>query len=227
MRIRDITQRWQTEEALRESEERYRELVESINDIIYAQDEHGVITYISPIVEALSGYTPDEVVDHSFTEFIHPDDLPELLASRQRTSAGQLEPSEFRVRTKSGEIRWVRSSSRPVWRGEQLVGLRGTITDITDRKQAEFRTQALLDITKDVSGTLDLAELLEKVQRRTAAVLPCDMVATFYWDPEKGAFRLIAQHGVPDSLLQDAATLAFSPLPALRWSAHERSQCCY
>lgn len=211
LRLRDVTQHRQAEEALRESEERYRDLVENINDILYVQDEHGVITYISPVVELLSGYTPAEIVGRPFTEFIYPDDLPMLLESAQRTRAGLLEPSEFRVRTKTGEVRWVRSSSRPVWRENRLVGLQGVITDITDRKLAEFRTQALLKIARDVSGTLDLHELLNKVQRRTAAVLPCDIVATFYWDADKQAFCLVSQHGVPDSLLPDAVALVFPP----------------
>ncbi|MCS6924505.1 MAG: PAS domain S-box protein [Candidatus Binatia bacterium] len=211
LRVRDITQRRQAEEALRESEERYRDLVENINDILYVQDEHGVITYISPIVEPLSGYAPAEIVGRPFTEFIYPDDLAMLLESAQRTRAGLLEPSEFRVWTKGGEVRWVRSSSRPVWRGNRLVGLQGVITDITDRKLAEFRTQALLEIARDVSGTLDLHELLDKVQRRTAAVLPCDIVATFYWDGDKEAFCLISHYGVPDSLLPEATALVFPP----------------
>ena len=207
----DITQRRQTEEALRESEEKYRDLVENINDVIYAQDEHGVMTYISPVVKPLSGYSPNEIIGRPFIEFIYAEDLPALMASFQRTIAGQLEPSEFRVVTKSGELRWARSSSRPVFRENHIVGLQGVLTDITERKQAELRTQALLDIAKDISGTLDLHELLDRVQRQTAIVLPCDIVATFYWDPGKEAFRLISQHGIPVELLPDAQALAFPP----------------
>jgi PAS domain S-box-containing protein len=204
-------ERQNVEEALRESEEKYRDLVENINDIIYVHDEHGRFVYISPVVEPLSGYTPAEIVGRFFTEFIHPEDLPALMESSQRTLAGHLEPSEFRVMTKSGEIRWGRSSSRPILQGGHVIGLRGVITDITERKQAEKRTVALLEVAKDISGTLDLDELLDRVQRRTATILPCDIVATFYRDPVREVFRMISQHGLPAELLPDAEALAFPP----------------
>jgi PAS domain S-box-containing protein len=205
------SERRRAEAALRESEEQYRDLVENINDVIYSQDEQGRVTYVSPIVEPLSGYHPTEIVGHSFTEFIHPDDLPSILASVQRTLAGQLEPSEFRVVTKTGAVRWAHSSSRPIVREERVVGLRGVIADITDRKRAETHTQALLAIADDISGTLDLHELLERVQRRTAEVLPCEIVATFYWQPQSKTFRLISQYGLPVILLPHAEVLAFPP----------------
>ncbi len=207
----EIADRRRAEHALRESEEQYRDLVENINDIIYTQDEQGYITYISPVVEPLGGYHPTEIIGHSFTEFIHPDDLPALLESAQRTLAGQLEPSEFRVKTKTGAVRWARSSSRPIMRQEHAIGLRGVITDITARKRAENHAQALLAVAEDISGTFDLQQLLERVQRRTAEVLPCEIVATFYWDPQRSTFRLISQHGLPASLLPDAEALAFPP----------------
>lgn len=209
--VRDITARKQAEEALRESEEKYRDLVEHINDVIFMQNEYGVLTYISPVVEQRSGFRPEEIIGRPFTEFIHPDDLPDLLASFQRTLAGHLEPSEFRIATKSGEMRWVRSSSQPIKQGERTIGLRGVITDITDRKQAEARTVALLEVAKDISGTLDLHELLDRVQRRTATVLPCDIVATFLWDPVAEVFRLTAQYGIPSDLLSEAKELVFPP----------------
>ncbi|MBI3300570.1 MAG: PAS domain-containing protein [Deltaproteobacteria bacterium] len=78
-----------------------------------------MFTYIIPVVTGLSGYSPAEIIGHSFTEFIHPEDLPALIESFQKTLAGQLEPSEFRVVTKSGAIRWARSSSRSILKGER------------------------------------------------------------------------------------------------------------
>ncbi len=134
---RDITERRRAEEALRESEEKYRDLVENINEVIYALDANGLVTYVSPAVEQIGGYSASEVIGHSFAEFIHPDDLPSLLESFQRTVAGNPEPSEYRVLTKSGEVHWVRSSSRPVYDGDRITGLRAVLMDITERRKAD------------------------------------------------------------------------------------------
>jgi PAS domain S-box-containing protein len=140
--LRDITDRRRAEKELHLSEEKYRDLMENINDAIYAIDEHGVITYISPVIQMISGYSPAEVTGRNFTEFIHQEDLPRLTESMQETFAGRLEPLEYRIVTKSGDLRWVRSSSRPALQGNRVIGLRGRITDITARKQAEEALRA-------------------------------------------------------------------------------------
>lgn len=80
-----------------------------------------------------------------------------------------------------------------------------------ERRRAEQRTAVLLEVAKDISGTLELGELLDRVQRRTAAALPCDYVATFYLDPVREIFRMVSQHGLPAALLPDAEALAFPP----------------
>ncbi|MCJ7546796.1 MAG: PAS domain S-box protein [Deltaproteobacteria bacterium] len=134
---RDITERKQAEEKLRESEEKYRDLVENINDILYATDEKGIVTYVSPAIESLSGYAPSEIIGRSFFEFLYREDVPYMMEQFQRDASGDTEPHEYRMVNKAGDVRWVRTSSRPLFRETRFVGFRGTMTDITDRKQAE------------------------------------------------------------------------------------------
>jgi PAS domain S-box-containing protein len=141
--IRDITERKKAEEALRESEEKYRDLVENINDILYATDEHGTVTYIAPTIESLSGYTTSEITGRPFSEFVYKEDIPFVLEKFQQDVSGHAEPNEYRILTKSGVVRWVRTSSRPFFRETRVVGLRGVMTDVTDRKRAEEESEAL------------------------------------------------------------------------------------
>src|SRR3989338_8413270 len=124
-------------ESLLLSENKYHNLIENINEIIYFIDKEGTITYISPSVRTHSGYDQSEMMGHKFAEFIFPDDLPNALKHFQDTLSGVYEPFEFRVLSKSGEIRWGYSFNWPLLKGEQIVGLQGAVTNITERKIAE------------------------------------------------------------------------------------------
>ena len=77
--------------------------------------------------------------------------------------------------------------------------------------RAEEKLTALLEIANDTSGTLNLNEILERVQRRTAALLPCERVITYYWDSQRDVFRQISQFGIPPELQEAAGTLEFPP----------------
>jgi len=125
-------------EALSASEEKFRTLVENINDLMYTLDNEGHITYASPAVERFTKYKVAELIGQPFMPLIHPDDLPGLLGSFDRLLSGQLEPWEFRVLDKDGRIIWVRSSSRPVYDEGKIVEINALMTDITEHKQTEF-----------------------------------------------------------------------------------------
>ncbi|MGA1795899.1 MAG: PAS domain S-box protein [bacterium] len=135
--IRDITERHRAEETLRQSERKYRELVENINDVIYRVDESGTIAYVSPAVETMLGYTPAEVVNHSFARFIYREDLPRCMKNFQLTLEDNVTSGEYRVVTRSGSIRWIRTSTRPVMQGDRVIAVEGVLTDITERREAE------------------------------------------------------------------------------------------
>jgi PAS domain S-box-containing protein/putative nucleotidyltransferase with HDIG domain len=150
--VRDTTERKRAEELLRASEEKYRTLVENINDVFYTLDKQGNITYVSPVVERLSKYKASDLIGKPFTSIVYPDDLPDLLQSFNRLTSGQLEPSEFRVVDKDGTIIFVRTSSRPIYENGEIVGITALITDITERKQAE---QDLIKSYQKTKKTLD------------------------------------------------------------------------
>ena len=143
--FRDITERKLAEEALRASEEKYRALVENINDILYTVDTQGNITYISPAVERFTKYKVSDLIGKPFAPLIYPDDLPGLLDSFNRLMSGQMESWEFRVLDKDGRIIFMCSSSRPQYKDGQIVGITGLMTNITERKQAEDQRDIALE----------------------------------------------------------------------------------
>ena len=134
----DITQLKQTEQALRESEEKYRDLVENINDVIYALDSTGTVTYVSPTIEAISGYSPSEIIGKHMTGFVHRDDHASLAERfRELIMEGHIQAYEYRMIDKQGKIRWVRSSSRLIFQDGKFSGVQGVFTEITHSKKLE------------------------------------------------------------------------------------------
>jgi PAS domain S-box-containing protein len=134
----EIEERKQAEEALQQSEEMYRDLVERISDVIYAVDTGGVITYLNPAIEALIGLPPEQVVGQPFAQFIHPEDLGRLQGNVQDLLAGTVPgTAEYRVLNASGETRWIRVTSQPIVDGDQVTSMQGLLTDITERKRIE------------------------------------------------------------------------------------------
>ncbi len=148
----DITERKRTEEELRESEERYRDLVENLNDVLYVFDEKGIFTYVSSPAKTLLGYSPEELISRNLQEIVYPEDLPYVQNQFEKILKGHFEPSEYRIIKKSGEIRWVRSSSRSIIREDSIKGLHGLLTDITERKKAEKESQRTLENLRKAMG---------------------------------------------------------------------------
>jgi PAS domain S-box-containing protein len=123
--------------SLRESEDRYRTLVENLKDVIFTADPVGTLSYLSPAVERLTGFSAGELVGRPFTCLVHADDLPALHAQFALAFAGSQEPAEFRIFHRNGAVRWIRVSGQRLLRGEQPVSITGIITDVTEQKEAE------------------------------------------------------------------------------------------
>jgi two-component system sensor histidine kinase UhpB len=135
-------QRKKAEEALRKSEEMFRELVETINDMFYELDEQGMILYASPSVERIFGYSQAEMLGRSIGDFLDRGETVPAIENIRKVMDGDVVPHEYRARRKSGEIAWIRVSSTPVKQGDRVVGVRGILSDITDRRRAEEELRA-------------------------------------------------------------------------------------
>ena len=159
----DITERKRAELEVRQSEAKYRDLVEHIADAIFATDMNGVITYISPTAEFISGYKPEEMIGHSSAEFIDPAFLPLVLERYQTPQPGRMEPIEYRVKIKSGKPVWIRSSARVIYDGEKPIGMRGVLTDITKQKLAEETVKMLSHAAKSIAECVSITDRENKI----------------------------------------------------------------
>jgi PAS domain S-box-containing protein len=137
-----IAERKQAETALRESEERYRELFENARDAIYVHDLKGNYIRINHAAERLSGFSRDEIIGHNYTEFVAPDHIQYVRDSFCSKLARKGETTyEVDVIAKDGRRVPVEVSSRAIYENGVLVGVQGTARDITERKQAQEALQ--------------------------------------------------------------------------------------
>ena len=135
--VTDLTQRRCAQQELAASETLFRGLVENANGVFYMLSSDGTINYVSPAVESVLGYAPAELVGRNYLEIIADEDKEAVRIAWDDVLRGRLYPSEYRIRRKSGEQCWVRTSSRPHVENGRRVGIRGTLIDLTDRKRAE------------------------------------------------------------------------------------------
>src|SRR5664280_1235954 len=132
----DITDRKRAEEELQASENKYRYLVENINDVIFTLNKEGRFTYMSPVAEQVLGYSPVALIGHPFSELIYPEDLPLVITAFNNVQSDILKYNEYRILNKFGKIQWIRSSSRPNYINGNVNGIIGIAVDITEQKLA-------------------------------------------------------------------------------------------
>jgi PAS domain S-box-containing protein len=169
------------EEALRTSEERYRSMVENIHEAIYATDEMGRPTYISPVIEALTGYAPSEIIGQPFTRYVLPEDLEHTKKRLGEVLSGQVKATEFRLVKKSGETMWARTLSKPVFQDGKAIGLRGVLSDITEYKkteaalrESEARYRLLIETMNEGFSIADEKGIRIYANKRLCDMLGCE-----------------------------------------------------
>jgi PAS domain S-box-containing protein len=140
----EITERKRAEEALRESEDRYRMLSELTSDFTYIMrvEPDGTLVgeWVTDAFARITGFAPDELEPRGAWErLIHPDDLPTALQTVQQMLSNQSSVAELRITTKAGEVRWLRFHGRPVWdeTEKRVTLIVGAVQDINERKRAE------------------------------------------------------------------------------------------
>ncbi len=173
-------------EFLFQSEKKYRELVENMNEALFTLDVDKLITYVSPVIESLTGYRPEEVVGQDYRLFILPEQLGKVEDQFQEVMRGSIVQAEFQVRRKSGELLWLRASDRPVIHGDHVVGIQGVLTDISERKAAElklerraFELSVLNELVRDLGFDLSFDSAAQTALRHVTLSIEPDQALIF------------------------------------------------
>lgn len=152
--IRDISRRKRAEQALRDSEEKYRAVVENANEgIVVSQD--GFLKFMNPRALALTGRTPDQARATPFIEMVHPDDRARVYGNYLRRMRGEEVENfyNFRVVTTGGEVRWLQISAVAIaWEGRPatlnfLSDVTGSLALQEDLRQTLAQREAFLEMT--------------------------------------------------------------------------------
>lgn len=151
----DITERKDIENKFRESEERFRSIIENANDGIYLRNLDGVITFANEKFAQIHGYQLSEVIGKKTWEFLHPDDLKEIMENGElnKVQRGENTEGEERGLTKNGEIIYLDIRTAPLMIDLKIIGIFGIIRDITNRKRYEAQ---IIESEERFKSTADL-----------------------------------------------------------------------
>jgi PAS domain S-box-containing protein len=191
----EIVERRRAEKALQESEQRFRSLIENATDIIVVLDRKGIFRYCSPSAAKVLGYTIQDVVGYSTTEFVHPDDIPIIITVLEQAikCPNVSQPAiEYRVRSRDGSWCFFEAVATSLLDVPAIRGVVINCHDITERKRAEEallianrQTVNILESITDAFMSLDKQWRLTYVNQQAAHLCqrsPDELLGQSLWD---------------------------------------------
>lgn len=179
---RDVTRRRQAEDALRESEEKFRTLAQTAPTAIFIYQDTG-FRYVNPGAEALTGYAAEELLEMSFWDVVHPR-FRDLVRSRglARQKGEPIPPRyEFKIITESGQERWLDFTAGRITFEGQPAAI-GAAYDITERKRKEARLRTLREIDQAILAAHTPEEIGRAALRRLRRLIPCGAAGIVTFD---------------------------------------------
>jgi len=159
--VEDITQRKQAEQSLQESERYFRALLENSSDIVQVVDSAGVIRYVSPSVQRILGYRPEELIGTLSVAVVHPDDLPKVALGFEEALRNPGLPviTECRCKHKDGTWRVIKGTGSSYLGHPCINGFVSNMHDITERRRAEHE---LDERVKELQCLYSVANIAER-----------------------------------------------------------------
>jgi diguanylate cyclase (GGDEF)-like protein/PAS domain S-box-containing protein len=210
--LRDVTKRKASEEKLRESEKKYKDLVEQEKDVIFAIDVNGCFTTMNSAV-ATWGYKQSDLIGQHYSKCIPPDVMKKLEddLSKPLLSSGEIVAEAVGIDSE-GKRRSIEFSAMVILENGKFDGVRGIVRDITERKRAEEalkqrnRELATLNkIAEAVSHPLGLNKVLRTALDSVLETMNFAGGSIWLVDPESSELRLVASKGAKDMLTAGSA----------------------
>ncbi|MDI6876167.1 MAG: PAS domain S-box protein [Methanomicrobiales archaeon] len=205
------------EEALRRSEERYRSLIEDINDVVCETDEHDRLVYVSPRIRDLLGYPQESLVGRTLFDFVAAEDRKEVSSFFDGAAFGRKAFTliEHAMRHADGHTVIVQTSGTPMFGGGgAFQGYRLVLRDTTARRQAEEevkrRNRQLLAINQIIgaaASSLSLNELMQTSLTKTLELLGFDGGMIYLVDRDRTRAELAVYQGFPRWIVPDGKIL--------------------
>jgi PAS domain S-box-containing protein len=178
----DITASKHAEEALRESEEKFRGLAERSFDVILMMDNNGYIKYISPACERMTGFKPEEMIDKNFRDFVTEAYLQPTIEYYAGTLKGKaLKTLMSEVKRKDNTHVFVEANMSPVLQNGKVVGAQGVVRDITERKkneellrQSEEKFRGIAERSFDMIFTTDARGFITYLSPASERIFGCE-----------------------------------------------------
>ena len=126
------------EKRLEQAEKQCEQLVQSLSEILCRADPEGRITYVSPNVERLTGYRPEEILGRGYFSFVDPDWADAARENFRKVLEGSELVVETPYKTRNGGVLWLMNSARPIYENGCIAGVQGVLMPVTRRRQAEM-----------------------------------------------------------------------------------------
>jgi PAS domain S-box-containing protein len=209
----DVTDRQNSAEAVRRSEERYRSLVQAGAQVVWVTTPTGQIAEDSPEWRWITGQSLEEYLGHGWLDAIHPEDRERVEREwRECTRAGKVFDSRYRVRTKTGSYRHYDVRAVPIERDGKIIEWVGASTDVTGQREAEemrgrlteqlsaaaLRTARLQQATSMLAEALTVLQVVEVITEVGRSAIGAERSAVALLDRERLQLHTINPLGLPD-----------------------------